>query len=377
MAETEKQPRRLVVASGRGAFLIDADGREYFDLSMGYGAVWLGHNNPLVREELVTQLDRYAAPGYFPTRAHEAAEHAIARLIPDTHFLGGIYSTGMEAVEAALRAARVHTGHSGMAGFEGSTYGRSLLTSALGGEAGAVDLSPVFCLPAFQHARPRDIEAAVDALTRACGLAAIIVEPILMSGGGYEIGSETLHLLHSMAAERNFTLMFDETLTGLYRCGRRFFFENVDDVPDVFVIGKGVANGFPAAAVILRKGYAWDRARVKPSSTFWNHPLACAAISATLGQITAASAVEAVGRIEETIRTQLAGLDLRGRGAMWCLGFPDIDKQGLFAARLLDAGMVVSYYDRYIRLLPGLHVDIGNLAAACADIKRIYADTFR
>ena len=377
MAKIKKQPRRLEVASSRGAFLIDSDGREYFDLSMGYGAVWLGHNNPLVREALVTQLDRYAAPGYFSTRAHQAAEQAIARFIPDTHFLGGIYSTGMEAVETALRAARVHTGNSGMAGFEGSTYGRSLLTSALGGEAGGVDLRHVFRLPAFQHARQRDIEAAVDDLTRTGDLAAIIVEPILMSGGGYEIGSDTLHLLQSMAIERNFTVIFDETLTGLYRCGRRFFFESVGDLPDVFVIGKGVANGIPAAVVILRKGYAWDRARVKPSSTFWNHPLACAAMTATLGQITDASAVEAVGRIEETIRTQLAGLELRGRGAMWCLGFPDIGKQSLFATRLLDAGIVVSYYDRYIRLLPGLHVDIGNLAAACADIKRIYADTFR
>jgi acetylornithine aminotransferase len=376
MGEIGKHDDVPAVVRGRGCWLVDQRGKEYFDLSMGYGAVWLGHNNLAVSEAIVAQLDLYAAPGFFPTQAFQAAERAITNLIPDTHFLGGIYSTGMEAIETALRAARVHTGRSGMAGFAGSTYGKSQITSALGAAQEGTHPEFTFRLPSFAGT-PREIEVALDRLGRSGQLAAIIVEPIQMTGGGHEINEDTCRQLFAMAASRSFSVIFDETLTGLYRCGRRFYFDSLGASPDVFIIGKGMANGFPAAAVILRKGYAWDRARVKPGSTFWNHPLACAAIAATLGQISETTVLDKVVRIEAAIRKELGKLELRGRGAMWCLGFPARDKQAQFARSLLQSGIVVSYYDGYIRLLPGLEVELGALADACATIKKIYAATFR
>ena len=105
------------IVSAQGDRLRDRSGREYIDLCMGYGSVWLGHNHPAVTQALITQLDGYSAPGYLPTAAQDAVHMAMAAFMPDTHFLGGLYSTGMEAVETALRAACVQTGRCDIAGF--------------------------------------------------------------------------------------------------------------------------------------------------------------------------------------------------------------------------------------------------------------------
>jgi acetylornithine/succinyldiaminopimelate/putrescine aminotransferase len=191
-----------------------------------------------------------------------------------------------------------------------------------------------------------------------------------------EIPHEFAHELFASAEAASIPVLFDETLTGLYRCGPRFYFERLGRMPDILVIGKGMANGFPCAAVVLRRGFAWDRVRVKPGSTFWNHPLACAAAAATLGELGRLDATRKVGAIESVVRETLDGLALSGRGALWCLGVPDRARLGHFVARLFEQGVVVSYFDRYIRLLPPIGIEEVTLKQACTLIRKSYADTF-
>jgi acetylornithine/succinyldiaminopimelate/putrescine aminotransferase len=364
-----------VIVSASNALLQDRDGREYIDLSMGYGTVWLGHGHPAVVGALTTQLQGYAAPGYLPTGGFEAAQRAVAGFLPERHFLGGLYSTGMEAVEAALRAAWAHTGRIDIAGFEGSEHGRSFVASALGG-------APQHGNPTFVHRLPalsapvEQIEAELKRLSARVKLAAIVVEPIQMTGGGHEIARQTCELLFALAREEGIAVIFDEALTGLHRCGARLFCDLAGQVPDVLVLGKGMGNGFPCAAVSLRSGFTWDRGRVRPGSTFWNHPLACAAATATLTELAHIQPAEKVRAIESIVRETLGKHELRGRGAMWCLGFPDARRQPEFAARILGAGVVTSYYDRYIRLLPPLTIEPATLRRGCEAIGKAYADTF-
>jgi 4-aminobutyrate aminotransferase-like enzyme len=94
-----------VITGAQGEWLEDASGQRLLDLCAGYGSIWLGHGHPAVQDALATQLQAYAAPGYLPFPALERARAALARFIPQGHFVGGIYSTGMEAMETALRAA--------------------------------------------------------------------------------------------------------------------------------------------------------------------------------------------------------------------------------------------------------------------------------
>jgi acetylornithine/succinyldiaminopimelate/putrescine aminotransferase len=364
------------VVAAEGARLRDDAGGEYIDLCMGYGSVWLGHNHPAVVRALTSQLERYAAPGYLPTGALEMAEAALRRFIPDTHFVGGIYSTGMEAMETALRAAWAHTGRLDVAGFDGSAYGRSFVTAAMGGTPARHGPRFIHRLPAFTVSGLKELGRAAKRLVASVDLAAIVLEPIQMTGGGGEISREACDALFVLARERGVPVIFDEMLTGLHRCGQRFFFEIAGHTPDVLVIGKGMGNGFPCAAVVLRKGFAWDRERVRPGSTFWNHPLACAAVAATLAELSRMDAARKVKEIESVVRKALGMLELRGRGAMWCLGVSKPGQLQPLANKLLDAGVVVSYYDRYVRLLPPLTISLDMLETACKTIRKIHADTF-
>ena len=355
-----------MIVGARNELLFDAQGREYIDLCAGYGSVWLGHNHPGVQRALEDQLRRYAAPGYLPFEALEQARGALSQFIPQGHFVGGIYSTGMEAMETALRAAWAQTGRRDIAGFAGSTHGRSLLTAALAGTG---------TLP-FVHNLPPFSSEALAALASRVPLAAIVVEPVQMSGAGRELGAEGCARLFALAAAQGAAVIFDETLTGLHRCGARSYAEAMGVSPDILVLGKGLANGFPAAAVALRAGFAWERDTVRPGSTYWNHPLACAAIAATLRELARADAPAKVERIAQVIRAELGHLALRGRGAMWCLESPRAGRQPAFAEAIQRAGVVVSYYDRYIRLLPPLSIGADTLARACKAVAAAHADTF-
>lgn len=363
-----------MIVGARGARLRDEQGREYVDLCAGYGTVWLGHNHPAVNGALAAQLEGYAAPGYLPVAAVAEARAALAPFLPQGHVPGSIYSTGMEAVEVALRVAWAHTGCTDIAGFHGSTHGRSFLTSAIG-TSGESRAPFVHALPSFA-AGAEAPGAALRALARNTKLAAIVVEPVQMSGGGHEMAARTCADVFSVAREQGALVVFDETLTGLFRCGARHYADAAGVVPDILVLGKGLANGFPAAAVTLREGLPWDRSRVRPGSTFSNHPLACAAVSATLGELAASAPAAKVQAIEEVVRSELAGLELRGRGALWCVGSPCAGRLREFAEALLRAGVVVSYYDRYIRLLPPLAIGLDELRQACRTIAETHAATF-
>jgi acetylornithine/succinyldiaminopimelate/putrescine aminotransferase len=363
-----------MIVRAKDARLFDGQGREYLDLCAGYGSIWLGHAHAGVNRALAAQLDTYAAPGYLPFDRLEAAHDALGPYLPASHRVGGLYSTGMEAVEVALRAAWAQTGRTDVAGFAGSTHGRSFLTAALGAAEPQPGRAFVHTLPGFAAGPAAGCH--LEKLAREVPLAAIVVEPVQMSGGGHEIGADTCSAVFSVAREHGAVVIFDETLTGLHRCGALSYAEAAQVVPDILVLGKGLANGYPAAAVSVREGLAWDRERVRPGSTFWNHPLACAAIAATLGELTRLDTAARVASIERVIRAELGRLELRGRGAMWCLGSPQAGRQIVFANTLMDAGVVVSYYDRYIRLLPPLCISEDDLARACRLIATIHAATF-
>ena len=362
-----------MIVGARGPRLLDDEGREYLDLCAGYGSVWLGHGHPAVRQALASQLERYAAPGYLPEATLERAQRAFLPFLPAGHFLGGIYSTGMEAVETALRAARAQTGRTDVAGFVGSEHGRSFLTAAIGS---GQPVPFAHTLPGFAH-DPGRLLAEWRALVRRVPLAAVLVEPIQMTGGGHALAEQFGRELLASARAEGIVVIFDEALTAPHRCGARYFWQALGEAPDIVVLGKGIANGFPASALTLRTGVAWDRERVRPGSTYWNHPLACVAVAATLETLAAMPDIDArVAAIGAVVRERLGRFELRGRGAMWCLGSPRADRQKALAEALLAQGVVVSYYDRYLRLLPTLDTSTETLASACDAIAAAHVALF-
>ncbi len=368
--------RRLEIVSARGDRLRDAGGQEYLDLNMGYGSVWLGHGHPAVVEAVREQLETYAAPGFLPHPALARAEAALDPYLPSTHVLGGLYSTGMEAMETALRAARAQTGRHEIAGFAGSTHGRSALTSALGAADPGLPLPFVHRLPPLSTPAPA-LEEALRALLKSRPLAAIVVEPVQMTGGGYALDRKLASRLVRLARDHGTAVVFDETLTGLHRCGPPLWCSRLETPPELVVLGKGLANGFPASAVTRTQDFAWDRARVKPGSTYCNHPLACAAVAATLRELSALDAARRAADIAAVVRGALELEGLRGEGALWCLALPDPARLAELVARLQAERIVVSYYAGHIRLTPAITMSPDVLRDACRAIRGAYAATFR
>src|SRR5262249_42739023 len=123
---------QLLVARGVNDVVYDAEGNEYVDLFTGNGALLLGHVNPAVRDALRRQLDEVWIAGALKTPAYAAARAAVESYFHGTHRLAALYSTGMEAVEFALRVARAVTGRAGVVGFEGCMHGKSTATAFLG-----------------------------------------------------------------------------------------------------------------------------------------------------------------------------------------------------------------------------------------------------
>ncbi len=362
----------LIIARSRDELLYDQDGVAYTDLCMGYGSVWLGHANEAVRTAVCAQLAEHASPGYLASAAANRAYAALAGFLPASHHVAGLYSTGMEAMEFALRVCCAHTGRADIAGFAGSTHGKSFVTAALGWEPPYQQLPNIHRLPFVRDKTENEILDALRAMLKARPLAAIVVEPVQMSAGGFHASDAFYADVYELARAHGALLVFDEIVTGFYRTGEPFYFSRLPFVPDIVLLGKGMANGLQASAVALRNDIGIDRDTVRPGSTFVNHPVTAAAIQATLAELSALEPKRRVAGLEAVIRDALPAESLRGLGAMWCLQLPTQVEAREFATKLVERNVIVSYYANYVRLLPALTMNTATLAQACRAIREVY-----
>lgn len=361
---------RVRIARAENDILIDEDERQLIDLFSGNGAVWLGHANPRICARLRSQTDQLWLTGGLETSVHLEAVAAIERFMPLSHYVAGIYSTGMEASEFAIRLARAATGKSEVVGFERSMHGKSFATAYLGWDnRDGVHISQFHRLP-FVSSTPEDeILDRLAKVLRTHPISAVFIEPLQGSGGGHSGTDAFYREIYRLCHEFGALLVFDEILTGFYRTGLPFYFSSLDFVPDLILIGKAIGNGFPVSGVVANKDYPVSK-RMLPGSTYAGNPMACAAVAATLEELYKADPLGRVADIEETIREAVApltegGLQPRGRGAMWIVEAPEGVDVEQIALRLYERGVFVSHVGRILRLLPALTILREHLTEAC------------
>jgi acetylornithine/succinyldiaminopimelate/putrescine aminotransferase len=348
---------------------VDEQGVEYIDLSSTFGTTWIGHVNPTVKRCVAEQLDRIWLAGAFETEVHDEARAAVDGFFPDTHGMAGLYSTGMEASEFAIRLAQVETGRNGLIGFLGGMHGKSQVTAHMGWKNPYwQELPRVHRLPFVPAATEREILKRVDCVLEAESIAAVFIEPIQGSAGGHQASDAFYEDLYECCRARGTLLIFDELLTGFWRTGLPFFFSNFAFVPDVVLVGKAMSNGFPASAVVVDRKIAVDR-RMLPGSTYGGNPLAASAVVATLEQLRALNMQEMVAEIESTITQMLQpleelGVQLRGRGALWILEVPPHVHTDILVRRIYAGGVLVSSAGSYVRILPAATIEQDCLTQA-------------
>lgn len=362
------QARRIVWAENDT--LIDDAGHRLIDMFSANGAALLGHAHPKIAAAIKVQLDGVWLTGGLLTPAYDLAKTALESFLPPGLGLAGLYSTGMEAAEFAMRMARVHTGRSDFVGFSCAMHGKSAATAALSW-ANAPPLAHIHRLPEPGPCSELQVIEQLEQCLRDHSVAAVFVEPVMGTGGGYVISADFYGHLIALCQAHGSLLVMDEILSGFYRTGPRFAFLGLPVHPDLVLLGKALANAFPASAVVARRDIRCTPAML-PGSTYAGNPLAAAAIAATLDELRRLNVSAMVAAIATTIKAGLAdvpGLVLRGRGALWMIELASPQRASEMAKALYARGVFASFTGNYLRLLPSATIKPENLQRACQTLR--------
>ncbi|MCP4402965.1 MAG: aspartate aminotransferase family protein [bacterium] len=241
-----------IAVKAEGATVTDSAGKSYIDCIGGYGLFNLGHNHPGVIQELKEQLDKkdlFTRP--LITEVQVRLAEKLAEITPESLTYSFVCNSGSEAIDNAIKLARLHTGKkeiiSTIDSFHGYTFG-ALSAS------GVPRLKKLFepMVPGIIHVPFGDIHALENTISSET--AAILLEPIQHDAGVIFPPEDYLSQVRALCDEKDVILILDEIITGCGKTGFMFAFERSGAVPDILVIGKSLGGGvFPIGAMIAKK----------------------------------------------------------------------------------------------------------------------------
>lgn len=277
--ELNVYPKRdLVAVTGRNALIIDESGREYIDCVAGNGVANIGHGNQKVAEAVYEQAMKIiTVPGIFYNDKRAELMEKLISVAPADLRKVFLCNSGTEAVEAALKFARLTTGRKNficaMKAFHGRTYGALSATSKPEYREGFEPL-----LPGFTHVPFNNFGKLAEQVS---GDTAGILLEVVQGEGGINTGSkEYFEKVSELCNEKGVMLIIDEVQSGFCRTGKMFACDHFDIQPDILCVAKAVAGGIPMGAVLCS-----DKINIpvgKHGTTFGGNPLACAAAIAAI-----------------------------------------------------------------------------------------------
>lgn len=367
--------RPLTIVRGQGARLWDTAGRKYIDCVGGQGSANLGHAHPAIVAAIQAQAATLiSCPEIFFNDRRAELLHRLTAAAPAGLERAFLANSGAEAVEAAIKFARLSTGRSGivaaMRGFHGRTLGA---LSATWERAYRQPFEPL--LPGFSHI-PYNNMAALDA---AIGddTAAVLLEPVQGEGGVRPADPAFLAAARRLCDERGALLILDEVQTGFGRTGRLFACEHFGITPDLMAVAKSMAGGLPMGACLIhaRLGEMPPRAH---GSTFGGNPLACVAALATLDVLAAQDLPGRANRLGEHLRRGLRAIEnpvireVRGLGLL--MGVELRVKVAPLLQALQDRGVLaLPAGATVLRLLPPLVIEESDLDQVITAIASVLA----
>jgi predicted acetylornithine/succinylornithine family transaminase len=357
----------LTIVRGEGCRVWDDVGNGYLDFGGGIAVTGLGHRHPVVTAAAHAQLDAlwHASNLYWTEPMLRLATLLSERAGGAQAFF---CSSGAEANEAALKVARKATGRTRLVALEESFHGRTLGALSLTGQPGKWEgFGPL--VPGVSFARPNDVESLEAAVSPGTDLAAIVLEPVLGEGGVVPLEPEFVRAAAEIAREVGALLWMDEVQTGVGRTGTFFAYEQLGLAPDLVTLAKGLGNGLPVGALLVRDGAAEAVGPGDHGATFGGNPVACAAACAVVESIDDALLANVLDRGEQLVDglSSLPGVEhVRGRGLMVAVVLdrdvaPVVDacrEEGLL---VLTAGAPPA-----LRLLPPLVVSEAEVEQALA-----------
>jgi 4-aminobutyrate aminotransferase len=402
-----KQATPVVVDHGEGVYLYDVDGNRHLDFTAGIGVTSTGHCHPKVVEAAREQVGKLIH-GQYTTVMHKPLLELTEKLgdvLPaglDSLFFA---NSGSEAVEAALRLSRQATGRPNVIVFQGGFHGRTVAAASMttSGTRFSAGISP---LMAGVHVAPfpyafhygwdeqtatkfalRELDYLFATVCAPNETAAFFIEPVLGEGGYVPANTEFMAGLRERADAHGILLVMDEIQTGFGRTGKFWGHEHFDVHPDIVLIAKGLASGFPLSGIAASKELMAKALPGSQGGTYGGNAVSCAAAVATLGVIQDEGLVQ---NAAERGRQLLDGArligdktpgigDVRGLGLLVGSEFtkPDGEADPATAAAAQKAAaakglllLTCGAYMNVVRMVPPLVVN----AEQIEDALRIWAD---
>ena len=396
----------LAVESGSGCWVTTTDGTRYLDLTSGIAVTSTGHSHPHVVAAIAEQAAKFihAQVNCYTHTLLEPLAARLAGLTPtgiDTFFFA---NSGAEATEGAVKLAKQATGRANMIVFSGSFHGRTHMTMAMTTSktvyrAGHSPLpSGVFVAPFPRSLGTGSLDDRIDAClaelrhlllsqTAPSETAAMILEPVLGEGGYEPAPARFLEGIRMICDDHGILFIADEVQSGFGRTGNMFAIDASGVRPDIIVMAKGIASGFPFSAIGASAEIMSRWPTGSHGGTYGGNPMGCAAAMATIDVIGADGFLDQVQERGAQLRAGLHGIadghpviaDVRGPGLMVAIEFcdpvtgaPDAARTAAVIAHCRDEShlllMNAGTYGNVIRFMPPLVISEHEVTQVIAAI---------
>ncbi len=335
-----------------GVYTYDNKGRRYLDCLGGYGIFNVGHRHPRVVNAVKMQLDQvclHSQELINPWSAHLASQ--LAAITPGDLQYSFFCNSGSEAVEGAIKLARLYTGKTEIISTKNAYHGVSMgALSATGRDVFRKPFAPL--LNGFSHVEFGNVEAMEAAITDET--AAVILEPIQGEGGINVPSDGYLQKVRQLTEKYGILLILDEVQTGMGRTGRMFACEHEGVVPDILCLAKALGGGVMPIGCFMSTAKIWKVLEPNPTihnSTFGGNPLACSAASATIEVLLDEHLPARAALMGNYFMRKLNELkeryphhvfDVRGKGLLIGLEFTSKDLREAVQVELFHRGVIVA-----------------------------------
>jgi 4-aminobutyrate aminotransferase/(S)-3-amino-2-methylpropionate transaminase len=398
----------VYVADADGGIVQDVDGNSFIDLGSGIAVTSVGASDPAVVGAVKEQVEHFTHTCFMvsPYEGYIAVAEQLNELTPGDHDKRTVlFNSGAEAVENAVKVARVATGRTAVVAFDHAYHGRTNLTMGLTAKANPYKSSPAgsfgpfapeiyrvpMSYPFREEAEIKGEDAARRAITMiekqigAENVAAILIEPIQGEGGFIVPAEGFLPALAAWAKDKGVVFIADEVQAGFCRTGEWFASDHEGIVPDIITMAKGIAGGMPLSAITGRAELMDAVHAGGLGGTYGGNPVACAAALAAIETMKEQDLNARARSIESQVRARLEKLaaevdiigEVRGRGAMLALEFvqsgtaattkaPNAEATKAISAACLKEGVIILTCGTYGLLADALDVLEGAIRAAAA-----------
>lgn len=375
-AQTSPHPLALEISHAKGSYIYDTQGKAHLDFVAGVSACTLGHCHPRVVSAIQDQAEKYMhVMVYGEYIQRPAVEYAklLAKHLPAPLETTYLVNSGTEAIEGALKLARRYTGRSEIISAKTAYHGNTMGSlSIMGYEERKGAFRPLIPDVRFlQFNREEDLLKITDRT------AAVVLETI-QGGAGFVLPkNEYLKKVRERCTAMGAMLILDEIQPGFGRTGKLFAFEHFNCVPDILVLGKGMAGGMPVGAFVASQKMMetlQDQPKLGHITTFGGNPVIAAASLATLKELTETKLIQETLEKEKLFRSLLVHpliKEIRGKGLMIALIMENTEVANQVILESAKNGLILFWLlfePRAVRISPPLTISNEEIRSGCGII---------